>query len=606
MCGILAINSIKIDLTNFNDSLSLLTNRGPDDSAVVKINDNLIFGHRRLSIQDLSQNAAQPMISDDKRYTIVYNGEIYNFKNLRDSLGKLGYNFNSKSDTEVLLKMYSLYNIDMIESLTGDFAIGIYDSVEKEIVLIRDRYGVKPLYYYKNKNIFAFSSELKSLTNLEQVNKKRNNDAFYAFLKLGSVPEPLTLFENILMLPSGSYLKYKDNKVTIKKYYNLNFKPNNFSYQQNIEQVRALIDDSVNLRMISDLPVGAFLSGGIDSSIVVAMMRKNSNGNINTFSIDFENDNYSEGNIAKIVAERYQTNHQNFVLQSLDLSNELYNILDSIDSPTIDGVNTYFISKFTSEAGISVAMSGLGGDEIFGGYDTFENHKKLLILKKVFSILPKRIYNGLRKIKFNNRTLKLIDFLKDNYEKNLSAYFALRGLLSDSVLERLLKFPYDQSKIFNLQPDHENLHFYSNENIVSYLEISNFMKNQLLRDSDIMSMKHSLELRVPFTDHNLIDFSLTIPGKYKHGKKILIDSMKSFLPEQVYMRQKQGFSFPFEEWIRKHLLNEIKELFFMKNELFNYDELEKLWVSFLNYETNWARVWAIVVINYYNIKYFYK
>ena len=399
MCGILGINSKIIDLNNFKESLSLLSNRGPNDSGIIRINEKLFFGHRRLSIQDLSQNAAQPMVSDDNRYTIVYNGEIYNFKNLRENMIQLGHNFNSKSDTEVLLKMYSLYNVEMIESLIGDFAIGIYDSYENEIVLIRDRYGIKPLYYYYDQNIFAFSSELKSLSNLKQVNKKRNDDACYAFLKHGSVPEPFTFFENISVVPNGTYLKYKNKKITINKYYNLNFKPNNFSYQENIYRVRTLIDDSVNLRMVSDLPVGAFLSGGIDSSVVVAMMRKNSNGNINTFSIDFENDNYSEGNIAKIVAERYHTNHQNFVLQPSDLRKELYNILDSIDSPTIDGVNTYFISKFTSEAGISVAMSGLGGDEIFGGYDTFENHGKLLKLKKIFSILPKRIFKELKKNK---------------------------------------------------------------------------------------------------------------------------------------------------------------------------------------------------------------
>ena len=178
--------------------------------------------------------------------------------------------------------------------------------------------------------------------------------------------------------------------------------------------------------------------------------------------------------------------------------------------------------------------------------------------------------------------------------------------MSDTILQRLLNFSSNQSKIFNLYSEIENLKFYSNENIVSYLEISNFMKNQLLRDSDIMSMKHSLELRVPLTDHNLIDYSFTIPGKYKHEKKILVDSMKSFLPEQVYMRKKQGFSFPFEEWIRTYLMKEVKELFFMDNDLFNYDELNKLWISFINYDINWARVWAIVVINYYNSKYFNK
>lgn len=602
MCGILGTISDNLQTKEFEKALNLLKHRGPDDKGVVFLDNNCLMGHRRLSIQDLTSNGHQPMQSNDKRYTIIFNGEIYNFKEIREDLLRVGFTFNSDSDTEVILKLFQLEGDNLTSYLRGVFVFAIYDTNKKEMKVFRDRYGVKPLYYYYKNNTFAFSSELRSLIALPEISKTPNYDAYYSFLQLGSVPTPLSLYKDIQVLPPAHYISYSDNQFFLKRYYDINYTPNGLTYEENVVEVRKLVTEAVKSRMVSDLPVGAFLSGGIDSSAVVALMRKDNVGEIKTFSIDFNDKKYSEGKIAKLVANKYETKHHQFIIESNDLKNEFYNILDSLDSPSIDGVNTFFVSKYTKQAGVSVALSGLGGDEVFGGYDTFENFEKLIRYKKCLTFLPNGLFSILSRLPLNDRNLKIFEFLNSKQNNKLEAYFALRGVIQENKIRNIFQKPFSKRFFEYLREDYNSREYYTNENSVSYLESSIYMTNQLLRDSDNMSMAHSLELRVPLIDQVLVDFAASIPGEFKHNKMILLDAIKHLLPVEVYTRKKQGFTFPFEEWIRKSLMSEVKTLFFLNNDYLDKKYLIKMWNEFENKRVSWSRIWAIVVLNYYNSK----
>jgi asparagine synthase (glutamine-hydrolysing) len=604
MCGILGVFSKKIDTDRFSRSLELMNHRGPDDNGIFNLSQDLLFGHKRLSIQDLSMAGHQPMQTSCQRYTIVFNGEIYNFKELKNDLRSKGYFFNSDSDTEVILYMFKEYGVDCINLLNGDFAFAVYDKIEKELYIVRDRYGIKPLYYSFVDNELIFASEIRSILCYCPTKKEKNYQAYHAFLKLGSVPTPLTFFKDIKSLEAGCFLNYANNNLSKKKYYEYNFTPNKFSYADNLDIIKEKLNKAVKRRLVSDLPVGAFLSGGIDSSIIVALMRNNTSNDIQTFSIDFDDKKYSEGKIAKLVAQKYSTNHNHFIIQPNDLKNNFYSILDSMDSPTIDGVNTFFVSKFTKEKGISVAMSGLGGDEFFGGYSSFKDYGVLNNLKSQLKFIPKEILMILNNFNFNDKSNKFLEFLLSENDSVLQPYLSLKSLMHDKVLNKLFIPEYENFFKDYLIDEINNIKFYSNENLVSFFESNIYMSNQLLRDSDTMSMAHTLELRVPFLDHTLVNHINTIPGSFKKNKIMLIDSMKDFMPEEVYKRPKKGFLFPFEEWIRKDLLTEVKDLFFVENEIFNKKVLQEIWKNFENKKTNWARIWSIVIMNYYNQKHF--
>ena len=390
MCGILGTYNYS-DEEKFKISLGNLHHRGPDSFGIELVNEKCLFGHKRLSIIDLSHNGHQPMFDNSKRFLITYNGEVYNFKELRSEL--TDYQFVSTSDTEVLLALFLKYGEKMVVKLRGIFAFSIYDSIKDELYLFRDRLGVKPLYYYSENNQLIFSSEVRAILDLVDKPLSPNYDAYYGFFNLGSVINPLTFYEEIKLLPPACFIKYSDNNLILKKYHTISYKPNTYSYTENVIKTREILNQSVKYRLISDLPVGAFLSGGVDSSAIVALMKQHSTDDINTFSIDFEQKGFSEGNIAKQVAEKYETDHTNFLVTADDFKKEFYNILNSIDSPSIDGINTYFVSKLAKDKGITVVMSGLGGDEVFGGYGSFEKFPKMKSLKNKLNLLPKTIFN---------------------------------------------------------------------------------------------------------------------------------------------------------------------------------------------------------------------
>jgi len=599
MCGIVGCYSKVVSREEFSSALNVIAHRGPDDEGIFAIKDNFLFGHRRLAIIDLSPKGHQPMHSNDGNYTIIYNGEVYNFREEREILIAKGYAFNSHTDTEVILNQYIEYGIDFLMRLRGMFGLAIYDKNQNKVIVARDRMGIKPIYYYHDHNTFAFASELKSLKEFKSVSTEKNPQAISAFLQMGSLPFPLTLNKHIHYLEPGSYLEWNGNNELKKaQYFKIEAnKRQGLVYADEVKKLRFLLQEAVSIRTMSDVPFGAFLSGGIDSSVVVALMKLSGVEDLKTFSISFDDKKYSESYFAEIVAKKFKTDHHTFIVQPSDVKKEFHNIVSLMDSPTVDGINTYFVSKFTRESGVIMAMSGLGGDELFGGYDTFARLPQLVSAKRKTRLVPNVLLNQTAHLLKKDKYKKLAQHLTSSSNDYASAYLALRGLLTAKTAADIMTV----DATFNCAEYLENLlseFTYKDEaDITSYFEARVYMHNQLLRDTDIMSMAHSLEARVPLIDQKLVEFAYSLPPEFRKGKRMLIDAMVNELPQEVYNRPKQGFLFPFPVWMKKEVKAEVQELIFMKNDYLKADAVEKLWKGFMSDKVHWSRVWQIAVLN---------
>ncbi len=525
-----------------------LAHRGPDDKgAFFSPSYQAALTHTRLSIIDLSDSGHQPMSSEDQRYTITYNGEIYNYKKLRTQLELEGEEFKSNSDTEVILKLFIQKGPACVQLLRGMFAFLIWDEQEKEAFAARDALGIKPFYYLKVDNSFIFASELRSILASGYSSKKISSRGVISYLLKGTIAEPDTAIKNIKMLPAGTYLTWKAGKNKLQRHWSLDFVLKHYSRAKAVEITRTALEHSVRAHLVGDVPVGLFLSGGIDSTALVAIVSKLSKKPINTYSITFENPEWNEGDIAKRVAEHFGTNHTEF-LMTPEIAKPLFDqFLCDIDQPTIDGFNTYCVSKLASENGEKVVLSGLGGDELFAGYESFEvipeMMKKSRFLKKLqFLIKPltKRFYKLM-----TPRQRRIGDAIT-NPSSLTAAYQSFRGIFSISEAYELTNIFCKKApkELVITEPNHP----YPADNI-SHLELSNYLRNQLLRDSDVASMAWGLELRVPFIDRVFVEQISSIPAdlRLKKGKKLLIDSVPE-LPSWVVERPKQGFRFPFDEW----------------------------------------------------------
>ncbi len=600
MCGIVGYYSKTVNAGEFSSALKVIAHRGPDDEGTFAVKDNFLFGHRRLAIIDLSPMGHQPMHSNDGNYTIIFNGEVYNFKEEREILIAKGYTFRSHTDTEVILNQYIEYGIGFLKRLRGMFGLAIYDKKQDKVIVARDRMGIKPIYYYHDANTFAFASELKSLKEFKAVNTQKNLAAISAFLQMGSLPYPHTLNKEIHYLEPGSYLEWKGNNELKKEYYfkiEAN-KRQGLVYADEVKKLRSLLQEAVSIRTMSDVPFGAFLSGGIDSSVVVALMKSSGVEDLKTFSISFEDKKYSESYFAELVAKKFKTDHQTFIVQPSDVKKEFHNIVSIIDSPTVDGINTYFVSKFTREAGIIMAMSGVGGDELFGGYDTFDRMPQLLAAKKNTRFVPNALLNQAAPLFKQYKYKKLVQHLTSSSDDFSSAYLALRGLLIAKDANDLMKVnaPFDCAEY--LQKLLSDFAYKDATDVTAFFETRAYMHNQLLRDTDIMSMAHSLEVRVPLIDQKIVDFAFSLPPEYRKGKRMLIDAMADELPQEVYNRPKQGFLFPFPVWMKKEIKSEVQDLVFMKSDYLKSDVVEKLWKGFENDQVHWSRIWQIAVLNH--------
>jgi asparagine synthase (glutamine-hydrolysing) len=570
MCGIAGIltnNSYKDNLEKLIQRMqTALRHRGPDDKGIYISSDRQIaLAHTRLSILDLSPAGHQPMSTSDGRYWITFNGEIYNFAELRQTLITQGEQFQSQTDTEVILKLYQRHGEDCVKHLRGMFAFAIWDDLEKTCFLARDPLGIKPLYYWQSNSTLIFASEIRAILASKLPNISLSSAGLYGYLIGGSVPEPHTLIEGIRCLEAGHWLQWKSGELTHQRYWQINFTPEKISPSEAQEKVRAALIDSIKHHFVSDVPVGVFLSGGIDSTAVVALASQTQTERLRTYSIAFEESGWNEGEIAQKVAHNWQTDHTEYKITA-SLGRELLaQFLDVIDQPTVDGFNTFCVSQIARKDGTKVALSGLGGDELFGGYNSFQQVPRMVRLSQsLHAIKPIGVGVG-RVLESWGKTTQLKrlgDFLQQTPNSS-AAYRSFRGIFSHgeacAIASRYLptEIPTRQS-IETLFDDH----LPSLEDEVSLLEISCYMRNQLLRDSDVMSMAWGLEVRVPLVDRVLLEAIASIPSNIRlaPGKQLLIQAVPE-LPDWVVNRPKQGFRFPFEQWISgewKHLFNEIE------------------------------------------------
>jgi len=556
MCGFLGITSSKIiKYKNFNSALQKISHRGPDNSSIwIKNDSKIILGHNRLSIIDLSNHGNQPM-SYVGRYKIIFNGEIYNFKELRKILENCGYKFLSNTDTEIILASYDKWRENSLQFFRGMFAFAIYDAKENNLFIARDRVGEKPLYYIKKSNEFLFSSEIKSLLELNAITPKVNFDTLDYMLTRGFTKNNNSLYENICKLPAGHFLNYKisDEKLIINKYWDLNLNSNTISKKINqIEEFDSIFKEVISLQLNSDVKTGVLLSGGIDSSLVTGIASLK-NKNIKTFNVSFPNNSrYDESIYASQMSNFFKTDHY-----QIDIKNIEPTIIDEIteiyDEPLFDSstIPTFLIFQEIKK-NCKVVLGGDGGDEIFGGYRHYNYILYLKVLQKFIpEIFRKLIKNFiLNKNKYYFKGENWVNNLDLNLNTNLPTipkYFDNK--------EKIQIFLKNKKNIFNYKNVNKND---KNNNLVKsfmYENFKNYLCDDLLVKTDMASMKNSVELRSPFLDHKLIEFIFYNLNASENvnffNRKIFIKKYASlYFPKNYKFNRKQGFSIPFKQWLK--------------------------------------------------------
>lgn len=618
MCGINGLFNLN-DINDANQAIRVMcetsVHRGPDNTGFF-VDDLVCLGHNRLAIIDLDEKSNQPFYSEDGNLVMAFNGEIYNYLDIKKQLGDK--TFRTNSDTEVLMKAFEKWGPECLNKLNGMFTIAIWNQQKQELFVARDRLGIKPLYIFDNGVNFAFSSELRSLLSLDFISKKLDHDALVDYLRYQTVHAPRTIIQGVEMLLPGHYLIVKEDGIKPYKYWDLNTAYSKKSDGQSKEEIKTEIRDlfskAVQRRLVADVPFGAFLSGGIDSSAVVAYMSKNSTQKVKTFSVTFAEEEFSEAKYARMIAEKYNTDHTEIKLTPEDFLQELPSALKSMDHPSGDGPNSFIVSKVTKEHGVTMAHSGLGGDELFCGYDIFTRSASLSRKKWLFSfppVLRKMGASILKKLKPSIASDKIYEIVSKDYLEIPYFYPVNRLIFNDKSIKNLLgKSSIPTNAVSAIAQDNIafgkagfSVPFLSK---VSFMEINSYMQNVLLRDSDQMSMAHALEVRVPFLDHELLEYVYGIKDevKYPHSpKKLLIDSLGDLLPDEVVNRKKMGFTLPWKEWMKSDLkefcedqLNVLKD-----SGVFNSKSIDELWSKFQNNDpkVTWSRVWSLCVLGHW-------
>ncbi len=610
IAGIIAFNDSGTELLpRIEHSVISLKQRGPDSQDFF-IHGRTAFGHSRLSVIDPRPEGSQPMNDYTGRYAIIFNGEFYNYSEHRAALEKKGYRFNSRTDTEVLLALYITEGIDFLKKINGCFAFAIYDREEQSTIIVRDRFGIKPLVYWLDNDFIIFSSEIKGITAVKKT-KKIDQKALTTYFQLNYIPQPDTIYQDIKKLQPGHYINIKNNNAEIIQYFDHHDIPTEKITDYNLAK-RTLIDNitaAVERRLVSDVPLGCFLSGGIDSSIVTGIASKMV-PSLNTFSVGYsDNKFYDETYYANIVAKKFGTNHTVFSLNNNDLLDKVFDVLDYFDEPFADSsaLPVYILSQKTKQH-VTVALSGDGADEVFAGYNKHAAFSRILNTRKYnlpfafASNVLKHVPNS-RNSSLGNSVRKLIKFAEVAGYSNDQLYWRLCSIWKTDETNDLLLDPcFDRKGYYQIEsPDSLE------QSLLNDIEL--VLSNDMLFKVDSMSMANGLEVRVPFLDKDVYSLGFAIPDEFKLNggfkKKILQDTFRDFLPDELYKRPKHGFEVPLLNWLKNELHSTVEKYLDRKlieeQGIFNYLAINELKKQLHSYspEDSPSKIWALVCFQYW-------
>jgi asparagine synthase (glutamine-hydrolysing) len=564
-----------------------LQHGGPDDEGIfTEHEDGLVFGHRRLSIIDLSQKGHQPMTDTEQNVWITFNGEIYNYPELKDELEANGARFHSNTDTEVIIAAYIKWGLAAFARLRGIFAFALYDKKKSKTYLVRDSSGIKPLYYHIQNGQLSFSSEVRAFRSAG-IATEADNDWPIRFLAYGHIPEPYTTLKNVYSLPKGEFLCWDHKKADceIHSYHVFRDRTRITNISEVRQMVRSSLENSVNRQLMADAPIGVFLSGGIDSSLITLLANRQKKNQLKTISIYFNEQAYDESQYQHLIFNKIEGEKFTHLVKQEDFERFLPQILSAMDMPTTDGINTWCISKFAHDDGLKAVLSGIGGDELFGGYPSFRRIKYLKSLRR----WPEPAFKAANY--FTNDPYKKITFL--SYLHPIADYLFLRGLYSTMDIASLLdtSLLHVEDVLFA----NRSLPYIRNydESDAAWFETNLYMQNQLLRDTDVMSMSHGLEVRVPFLGEDFKrlceDIDPGIRFDDQLPKKLLIDSFSDILPKPIWDRSKMGFSFPLQEWMRQNQQINSEDVYKTK-------KAKGVLKAFQNNKVHWSKVFALYQI----------
>jgi asparagine synthase (glutamine-hydrolysing) len=634
ICGVIGIQRSETAEEITRRMMGALQHRGPDEDGIL-VAPSAAIGMRRLSIIDLP-GGRQPIFNETRNVAVVYNGEIYNFKQLRKTLEGRGHAFRTHSDTEVIVHAYEEWGEECLRELRGMFAMAIWDARSSgttgeaarraKIFLARDRLGIKPLYYVATGGAFLFSSEVRSLLASGRIPPRLSPDSLEAYLTFGSVAEPSTLVEGILSIPPGHFLAFPADappaKPSPKPFWVYSDAvlqqegPKPMDFQEAAKMLRPLLEETVRDHLIADVPLGVFLSSGLDSTTLVALGSR-FQSDLRTFTVVFPEQRFSESRISRETAKRFNTQHQEVLLAPDTLVTQMEDAVDSLDQPTMDGLNTYFVSRAARQSGLKVALSGLGSDEIFGGYSTFITTPRAAFVAGLGRWIPgplRRLTAGaavriaageaVRKAAASWRSPK--DFPH--------AYYFTRLLFTPTRVRRLLA-PYFESDEYpgshdnpwrlRMRETSRQARQLDSFTSVSCFELQSYMVNTLLRDTDSVSMANSLEVRVPFLDHRLVEFVGRLPKSAKYKSKVpkalLVEALSDVLPDDVVGQSKRTFTLPWDVWLRGRLgvrlSQDLSNLTPPLRQYINPRAVRGAWQNFVIGQTNWSRPWSLYVLN---------
>lgn len=647
MCGICGVIGAEGPIAEKRVSamMEALVHRGPDDKGMLA-RPGAIFGVRRLSIIDLP-GGRQPLYNETGEIGVVFNGEIYNFPKLRSTLENRGHRFSTRSDTEVIVHAYEEWEERCVEHFQGMFAFALWDgrnlpanaAKKGRVFLARDPLGIKPLYYGIAPGSLVFASELRALLASESFERRLSHQAVEGFLLFGSVVEPATVVEGVYSLPAGHSLTVKVDAPASANpvaYWEPSPVASHVArppatFASAAREVRAQLERAVNEQLIADVPVGVFLSSGLDSTAIAALAARERRG-VQTFTVSFREQEFNETGLARNTAVKFGTEHHESFLSTEESYSRLFEAVGALDQPSMDGVNTFFVSWAARQAGLKVALSGLGGDELFGGYPTFRFTPHLTKLLAIARRLPEGMRKTISQMLLEvgrrgpgrNRAdqLRKIAAVFSHPEQLPQAYFFARLLFTPRETKRLLSpsivamhrefariDPGSWRRSLNQLMDRAGL--FRGSSRISFLELRTYMLNTLLRDTDSMSMRHSLEIRVPLLDRGLVELLAALPDRAKvrsrSPKALLAEAVKDLVPAEILHQPKRTFTLPWEHWLRGKLgaaiASHISVLTPSLATMLDAEEVQSVWRRFLSTRTGWARPWSLFVLNEWVRKY---